>query len=363
MPCFPGFATRGDGDLLRKRESVLNHETLEWTAPKSLDDQRWKPEMISPSPLEALSALDFPKTLGDVDKRASTPVDRAYAHLGTLKIGSLRIMNGASSPEPSSTPKVRPVDRSTEMRLPVDEDYYTASEGRASPERPSTSDSAVPVASKPTSAEEQALEPRTNETETRWPMLHPRFGPPRKQNLPQQQQHQPELRVDDQQKKATRAHQRNEVKLQKPTPFYASAYLAELPSIPFTPEFPFMQSPMTSTPKMNRIVSLNLPAELPAHNEKIKATSGLGFDFQIQDNHDNDAIEPQPLPSIKCNEEEEMTELLSGVDGTPKLLLTRRSLACALQGHRLRPTVATAPTSRCRRLRLPKPRRESQKRT
>ena len=92
-----GLATRGAiGDLLRTQEEaeapkkLLTLEEDEWGAPRH---QRSKSSLV---------ALDLAaKGPNALNARVGTPSDHDYTHAGTYHRGTLRIMNGAASPEPS----------------------------------------------------------------------------------------------------------------------------------------------------------------------------------------------------------------------------------------------------------------------
>lgn len=89
-----------------------------WKAPKldPQDEAKWKFAMKVKLPLTQhdLSALDRAEQGRESPPpRAETPGDMDYSHLGSLRLGSLRVTNGAASPAPSGYRK---------------EDYFTPSE-------------------------------------------------------------------------------------------------------------------------------------------------------------------------------------------------------------------------------------------
>lgn len=84
----PGIATRTPNDILRKLpppKRALSKEDR---------DYYYNPNLSESSPLGRLAAMD----LGSHGR--STPTSLEYSHLGGLKPGTLRIMNGATSPAP-----------------------------------------------------------------------------------------------------------------------------------------------------------------------------------------------------------------------------------------------------------------------
>lgn len=124
----PGLATRGSPtDALRKPR-----EQQEVTL-KDLKEHEWKLEMMGSSPLACLESLDLAEDgRNSPTPRAQTPGDMAYSHLGSLKLGSLVVTNGAASPAPSVMSKKMNHRKST-LDMSQEEDYFTASEGCASP--------------------------------------------------------------------------------------------------------------------------------------------------------------------------------------------------------------------------------------
>lgn len=84
----PGIATRTPNDILRKLpppKRALSKEDR---------DYYYNPNLSESSPLGRLAAMD----LGSHGR--STPASLEYSHLGGLKPGTLRIMNGTTSPAP-----------------------------------------------------------------------------------------------------------------------------------------------------------------------------------------------------------------------------------------------------------------------
>lgn len=104
----PGIATRDPSDILQKPSK-----------PSTDHDYYYDPTRPETSPLSHLAALD----VGE-DGR-STPCDLHYSQLGGLQLGTLRVMNGASSPVPGDQPS----NRSPTSESKTHDEYYTASEG------------------------------------------------------------------------------------------------------------------------------------------------------------------------------------------------------------------------------------------
>ena len=75
-------------------------------------------------PSSKISSTTLRLTSDGPSPRAETPSGLDYGHIGAYKLGSLRITNGAASPCPSDIP----------TSPGGDEDYVSASEGRASPQ-------------------------------------------------------------------------------------------------------------------------------------------------------------------------------------------------------------------------------------
>lgn len=91
----PGIATRTPNDILRK--PPLPKRALS----KEDRDYYYNPNLSESSPLERLAALD----IGNHGR--STPASLEYSHLGGLKPGTLRVMNGTTSPVPSEINPLR----------------------------------------------------------------------------------------------------------------------------------------------------------------------------------------------------------------------------------------------------------------
>lgn len=89
----PGVATR---------ISPLNDQRRTWNSwntpqVKTEDEAKWRAPQQGPSPLDRLVALDLTD-----NKRAQTPGELEYSHLGTYKPGSLMVVNGPASPATST---------------------------------------------------------------------------------------------------------------------------------------------------------------------------------------------------------------------------------------------------------------------
>ena len=109
----PGIATRTPHDILRKPPPPPQIE-------KQVDrDYYYNPLYSETSPLAFLASLELPPN------GRSTPCDLDRTHLGGLSLGTLRVTNGAASPEPGSeSSNLRPLSS-----IRSEDDYYTASEG------------------------------------------------------------------------------------------------------------------------------------------------------------------------------------------------------------------------------------------
>ncbi|KAI4203456.1 MAG: hypothetical protein LQ350_001794 [Teloschistes chrysophthalmus] len=103
----PGIATRSPEDILRKLPPP------EHCTPQATRDYYYNPAFPQSSPLSRLANLK------SSPNGRSTPVDLDYAHLGALKLGTLRVTNGAVSPIPRDQ-NVSPASQ---------DEYYTASDG------------------------------------------------------------------------------------------------------------------------------------------------------------------------------------------------------------------------------------------
>ena len=130
----PGLATRVPDDILRKPPPVPQRSTTQFDR-----DYYYNPNHSETSPLSALASLDLAShhRFSPVP-RVSTPCDLEYSQLGGLRLGTLRITNGNASPVPRvRSPNVSDTQPSLEMRY--QEDYFTASEGKASDDEESES--------------------------------------------------------------------------------------------------------------------------------------------------------------------------------------------------------------------------------
>ncbi|CAO2648933.1 Nn.00g098820.m01.CDS01 [Neocucurbitaria sp. VM-36] len=115
----PGVATRNSPTEGRRR--TWNS----WKAPKldPEEEAKWRPSTRAHIPLNRLTALDLAEEMS----RAQTPGELDYSHLGSLKLGSLVVTNGAPSPAPSA--KVSKEN----SRLAGQDDYFSAVDGDSSP--------------------------------------------------------------------------------------------------------------------------------------------------------------------------------------------------------------------------------------
>jgi len=117
----PGVATRPP-DLEDEKKDVLPHEV------KLADEHKWR----SPKWSRFAQATRL-STVESVDEesiatRAATPGVLDYAHLGAHKHGSLMVMNGPASPDPSIKSKSLLTPKVSIPKLHREE-YFTASEG------------------------------------------------------------------------------------------------------------------------------------------------------------------------------------------------------------------------------------------
>lgn len=117
----PGIATRTPSDILRKPPPPTSQ-----LQGMSIQEYYYNPNLSETSPLSRLVALDLanPDRLSPIP-RTSTPSDLDYTHLGGLKLGTLRITNGASSPAPSRTDTPRLLQRRSSPGPTCQEDYFT----------------------------------------------------------------------------------------------------------------------------------------------------------------------------------------------------------------------------------------------
>ncbi|KAL8719930.1 MAG: hypothetical protein Q9225_003133 [Loekoesia sp. 1 TL-2023] len=114
----PGIATRSPEDILRKPPPPAQVRS------QADRDYYYNPSLSESSPLSRLANLRSFQT------GRSTPSELGYTHLGALKLGTLRVTNGAASPVPQDR-DVSPGRISTPDTISQDE-YYTASEGSKS---------------------------------------------------------------------------------------------------------------------------------------------------------------------------------------------------------------------------------------
>ncbi|KAL8709098.1 MAG: hypothetical protein Q9220_006119 [cf. Caloplaca sp. 1 TL-2023] len=122
----PGIATRSPEDILRKpppRDQIASQADR---------DYYYDPARPASSPLSRLANLRTSHT------GRSTPSELDYTHLGALKLGTLRVTNGAASP----IPRNRHVDPAPNPEVASQDDYYTASEGKNEEDDRSNVDSA-----------------------------------------------------------------------------------------------------------------------------------------------------------------------------------------------------------------------------
>ena len=109
----PGIATRNPHDILRKPPPPPRIESQADRA------YYYNPMYSETSPLARLASLELPSN------GRSTPCDLDRTHLGGLSLGTLRVTNGAASPEPGlESLSLRPLSSARS-----EDDFYTASEG------------------------------------------------------------------------------------------------------------------------------------------------------------------------------------------------------------------------------------------
>ncbi|KAF2710328.1 hypothetical protein K504DRAFT_466742 [Pleomassaria siparia CBS 279.74] len=73
------------------------------------EEARWNRDIMDHSPFARIAALDLAE--GRESPRAQTPCDLDYSHLGSLKLGSLIVTNGAASPAPSTVVQRKSITR------------------------------------------------------------------------------------------------------------------------------------------------------------------------------------------------------------------------------------------------------------
>ena len=120
----PGIATRTPSDILRKPPPPTSR-----LQGMSIQEYYYNPNLSETSPLSRLAALDLanPDRLSPIP-RTSTPSDLDYTHLWGLKLGTLRITNGAISPAPSRTDTPHLLQRRSSPGPKYQEDYFTSHE-------------------------------------------------------------------------------------------------------------------------------------------------------------------------------------------------------------------------------------------
>ncbi|EMC91449.1 hypothetical protein BAUCODRAFT_39634 [Baudoinia panamericana UAMH 10762] len=132
----PGFATRGGPteDILRKPSQTFN----ETQKVRNNRESAWAQPTIShqkSTSLSSIAALDLADDSSHHHSRVITPSDMPYAFAGAYRPGTLRITNGAASPEPSIRTPMGIVP-CNEVDAKAEEGYFTSSEGRPSVELP-----------------------------------------------------------------------------------------------------------------------------------------------------------------------------------------------------------------------------------
>ena len=105
----------------------------------------------------AVSRLEPPLPIGKIpisQARPSTPSECEYTHLGALKLGSLRVVNGAASPCSADTPVIRSRSSTYQHEQPTDSAPVPGKAGIVDHVKPRTSGSAfhLPLNSLATSA-------------------------------------------------------------------------------------------------------------------------------------------------------------------------------------------------------------------
>ncbi|CAN9204740.1 unnamed protein product [Alternaria alternata] len=99
-----------------------------WKAPKldAEEEAKWQSKPKGNSHLAPQTVLRLSDEAREsTTARAVTPSEQDYAHLGSLKLGTLVVTNGAASPVPST--------RALEGQKSVDDDYFSATEASSSP--------------------------------------------------------------------------------------------------------------------------------------------------------------------------------------------------------------------------------------
>ncbi|KAI4120096.1 MAG: hypothetical protein LQ345_000052 [Seirophora villosa] len=111
----PGIATRSPEDILRKPPPPVAAN------PQAERDYYYNPALSESSPLSRLAKLRASNT------GRSTPSELDYTHLGAMKLGTLRVTNGAASPVPRIHDNSPVPTSSLDTASP--KDFHSASEG------------------------------------------------------------------------------------------------------------------------------------------------------------------------------------------------------------------------------------------
>lgn len=131
----PGLATRGGlaEDLLRKPGETSSEPPKQKVKPQNRTG--WFSHGTSAS-VSSLAALDLADdATNPVGARAATPSDFAHRHMGAYQHGTLRVTNGAASPEPSLALAIShelPHELGAMEEHKADDGYFTCSSGRPS---------------------------------------------------------------------------------------------------------------------------------------------------------------------------------------------------------------------------------------
>ena len=114
----PGLATRdgASGDLLRT--------PAEAEASAKLKKVKSRRKTTSGSSLAALDLAD--DAVNPTNPRANTPLDNEYSHMGAYQPGTLRITNGAVSPDPSASIRNASIDIGRGQEFRTREEFSTA---------------------------------------------------------------------------------------------------------------------------------------------------------------------------------------------------------------------------------------------
>ncbi|KAJ4344740.1 uncharacterized protein N0V89_012484 [Didymosphaeria variabile] len=115
----PGLATRNSPVESNRR--TWNS----WRRPQldAQEEAKWqRQDMVENSPLTRIAAMDLAEEGRESPiPRAQTPADMEYSHIGTLKLGSLRIANGEPSPAASAK-----LNWYTSQTTSQGEDYFSS---------------------------------------------------------------------------------------------------------------------------------------------------------------------------------------------------------------------------------------------